>query len=363
MTQPRIQLKNVTKSYGSKTVLNNLNLHLGDAEMVALLGPSGCGKSTTLKVLAGLEHSDSGEILVDGKNISKVPTRKRNMGIVFQAYSLFPHMTAKDNVGYGLRIRGTDTAARRKRAEELLELVGLSEHMDKFPVQMSGGQQQRVALARALAISPELLLLDEPLSALDAKVRSQLRDEIRRIQLSEGISTLLVTHDQEEALVMADRIGVMNAGIIEQIGTPSELYHQPKSAFISEFVGVVNRLPGILHDGHIHVLGSSLIVTNEHQFASGDTAVALVRPEEIEVNADPAGTHVVLNKQLRGIFTSVTLTGPERSPIRVDMSSRNAEALQIGEPASLRIQRDDTVIGSPTKKESESLMEYQEEIL
>ena len=162
---------------------------------------------------------------------------------------------------------------------------------------------------------------------------------------------------------ISDRIGVMNAGIIEQIGTPSELYHQPKSAFISEFVGVVNRLPGILHDGHIHVLGSSLIVTNEHQFASGDTAVALVRPEEIEVNADPAGKHVVLNKQLRGIFTSVTLTGPERSPIRVDMSSRNAEALQIGEPVSLRIQRDNTVIGSPTKKETESLMEYQEEIL
>ena len=363
MLQPRIQLKNITKSYGPKTVLDNLNLELGDAELVALLGPSGCGKSTTLKILAGLEHADAGEILVDGNNISKVPTRKRNMGIVFQAYSLFPHMTAKDNVAYGLRIRGTDTAARRKRAEELLELVGLSEHMEKYPIQMSGGQQQRVALARALAISPELLLLDEPLSALDAKVRSQLRDEIRRIQLSEGISTLLVTHDQEEALVMADRIGVMNAGIIEQIGTPRELYNQPNSAFISEFVGVVNRVPGIFRDGYIHVLDSQLLVTNEHQFSTGDTAVALVRPEEIEVLSDPTGSHTVLNKQLRGIFTSVTLTGAERSPIRVDMSSRNADALQVGQPVSLRLQRTDTVIGEPTKKEEESLVQFQEDIL
>src|SRR5699024_2132051 len=155
--------------------------------------------------------------------------------------------------------------------------------------------------------------------------------------LSEGISTLLVTHDQEEALVMADRIGVMNAGIIEQIGTPSELYHQPKSAFISEFVGVVNRLPGILHDGHIHVLRSSLIVTNEHPFAGGDTAVALVRPEDIEVNAEAASKHVLLNNQLRGIFTSVSLTVPDLSTNRVHMSSRNAEDLQIGQTASLRI--------------------------
>ncbi|NMF31565.1 ABC transporter ATP-binding protein [Corynebacterium ammoniagenes] len=363
MQQPCVQLKNITKSYGSKTVLNNLDLYLGDAEMVALLGPSGCGKSTTLKILAGLEHADAGEILVDGKNISKVPTRKRNMGIVFQAYSLFPHMTAKDNVGYGLRIRGTDTAARRKRAEELLELVGLTEHMDKFPIQMSGGQQQRVALARALAISPELLLLDEPLSALDAKVRSQLRDEIRRIQLSEGISTLLVTHDQEEALVMADRIGVMNSGIIEQIGTPGELYNHPKSAFISEFVGIVNRLPGIFHDGYVHVLGSQLLATNEHHFSDGDTAVALVRPEEIEILVDPAGSHTVLNKQLRGVFTSVTLTGAERSPIRVDMSSRDADALQIGQPANLRVERNNTVVASPTNKEAENLMQFQEDIL
>ncbi|MGP5170896.1 ABC transporter ATP-binding protein [Corynebacterium casei] len=361
MSQPRIQLTNITKTYGQKTVLNNLNLHLGEAEMVALLGPSGCGKSTTLKILAGLEHADAGEILVDGKDISKVPTRKRNMGIVFQAYSLFPHMTAKDNVGYGLRIHGTAAAARRKRSEELLELVSLAEHMDKYPVQMSGGQQQRVALARALAISPELLLLDEPLSALDAKVRSQLRDEIRRIQLSEGISTLLVTHDQEEALVMADRIGVMNAGIIEQIGTPGELYNQPNSPFISEFVGVVNRLPGFYQDGHIQVLGSQLLATNEHEFTNGDIAVALVRPEQIEVLADPAGSHTVLNKQLRGIFTSVTLTGPERSPIRVDMSSRSADAFEIGQPVKLRVERTDTVIGSPTKNEAETLKQYQKE--
>ena len=325
MSTPHVVLDNLTKTYGSKTVLQELSLTLDQSELVALLGPSGCGKTTTLKILAGLEAADRGLIQVGGKDISKVPTRKRNMGIVFQAYSLFPHMTAKDNVAY-------------KRAEELLELVGLTEHMDKYPAQLSGGQQQRVALARALAISPQLLLLDEPLSALDATVRSQLRDEIRRIQLAEGITTLLVTHDQEEALVMADRIGVMNAGVIEQIGTPSEVYHTPRSPFISQFVGVVNRIPGLCRAGRISVLGNELDIRNaDHGVADGTTGVALIRPEEIEALPDSSGPYRVLNKQLRGLFTSVKLTGPDDAPVRVDMSSLSADRFHAGQPVSLRL--------------------------
>ncbi|MGV0326009.1 ABC transporter ATP-binding protein [Corynebacterium confusum] len=338
MSTPHVVLDNLTKTYGSKTVLQELSLTLDQSELVALLGPSGCGKTTTLKILAGLEAADRGLIQVGGKDISKVPTRKRNMGIVFQAYSLFPHMTAKDNVAYGLKIGRQSTAARRKRAEELLELVGLTEHMDKYPAQLSGGQQQRVALARALAISPQLLLLDEPLSALDATVRSQLRDEIRRIQLAEGITTLLVTHDQEEALVMADRIGVMNAGVIEQIGTPSEVYHTPRSPFISQFVGVVNRIPGLCRAGRISVLGNELDIRNaDHGVADGTTGVALIRPEEIEALPDSSGPYRVLNKQLRGLFTSVKLTGPDDAPVRVDMSSLSADRFHAGQPVSLRL--------------------------
>ncbi len=269
MKPPHVVLENVSKKYGDKVVLDNLNLELGEAEMVALLGPSGCGKSTSLRILAGLESADSGKILIAGNDVSRKPTRDRRMGIVFQAYSLFPHMTAVENVGYGLKIRGLKHAARNKRAESLLELVGLNEHMHKHPNQMSGGQQQRVALARALAIEPDVLLLDEPLSALDAKVRNQLRDEIRRIQLTEGIATLLVTHDQEEAITMADRVGVMQAGSIEQIDTPKELYANPQTPFISQFVGICNRIPGIIRGGGIRVFGQNLTIVN-----SGDAVAA-----------------------------------------------------------------------------------------
>ncbi|WP_070672942.1 ABC transporter ATP-binding protein [Corynebacterium sp. HMSC078H07] len=345
MNSSHVELKNITKQYGSKTVLDNLNLEIGKAELVALLGPSGCGKSTTLKILAGLEHADQGSVCIDGNEISYLPTRRRNMGIVFQAYSLFPHLDAIDNVAYGLKIKGRSKRERRNRAGELLELVGLSEHTTKFPGQMSGGQQQRVALARALAIEPQLLLLDEPLSALDAKVRTQLRDEIRRIQLSEGISTLLVTHDQEEALVMADRIGVMNNGVIEQIGSPSELYHHPRSPFISQFVGVVNRICGEYNAGSVDVLGTRVDVANtEIDARDGDTLACLIRPEDLRVLPDAKGSYRILNKQLRGIFTSVMLAGPGSTVIRVDMSDREASKLPTGSQVSLETLRHDAVV-------------------
>ena len=202
-----VTFEDMHRWYGSVHALNGLSIDIAPGEFIALLGPSGCGKTTALRALGGLDEVDQGRILVDGRDITRVPTNRRNMGIVFQAYSLFPNMTARDNVAYGLRLRGVDRAARKKKADEMLDLVGLAAQASRYPHQMSGGQQQRVALARALAIEPSVLLLDEPLSALDAKVRRQLREEIRRIQIMIGITTLFVTHDQEEALAMGDRVG------------------------------------------------------------------------------------------------------------------------------------------------------------
>ena len=238
-----VELSDLTRVYGSVRALDGLTLHLAPGELVALLGPSGCGKTTALRILAGLDQATSGSVSVGGKDLTRVPANKRDMGMVFQAYSLFPHMTVIDNVAFGLKLRGSDSAGRRKRAGDMLDLVGLGEHADRYAHQLSGGQQQRVALARALAVEPSVLLLDEPLSALDAKVRVQLRDEIRRVQLEVGTTTLFVTHDQEEALAVADRVGVMNAGRLEQLAPPAELYSAPATRFVGEFVGLSNRLP------------------------------------------------------------------------------------------------------------------------
>ena len=237
-TAVEVRLEGLSRHYGPVVALDHLDLTLHPGELVALLGPSGCGKTTTLRLLAGLEDADTGRITVGGKDITRVSAAKRDMGMVFQAYSLFPHMTVRQNVAFGLRLRKVSAAQRDKRAIEMLDLVGLSTQADRYPHQISGGQQQRVALARALAIEPQVLLLDEPLSALDAKVRAQLRDEIRRIQLEVGITTLFVTHDQEEALAIADRVGVMREGRLEQLAPPTEVYSRPATSFVAEFVGL-----------------------------------------------------------------------------------------------------------------------------
>ncbi len=285
-----VELTDLRRLYGGVAALDGLTLHIEPGEFVALLGPSGCGKTTALRCLAGLEDPDSGTITVGGRDVTSVPTSKRDMGMVFQAYSLFPHMTARQNVEFGLELRGQDKAARRARAGEMLDLVGLSEHAEKYAHQLSGGQQQRVALARALAIEPQVLLLDEPLSALDAKVRTQLRDEIRRIQLEVGTTTLFVTHDQEEALAVADRVGVMSTGRLEQLAAPAELYSAPVSPFVADFVGLTNRLRARIEDGRALVLGGSVPVLPGS--AAGPDAVVLVRPEGVEV-APAAGPETV----------------------------------------------------------------------
>jgi len=284
-----VTLRDLHRSFGDVRALDGMNLDMAPGELVVLLGPSGCGKTTALRVLAGLEDADAGAVVVGGKDITGVPTNRRDMGMVFQAYSLFPHMTARENVAFGLRLRGKASVERARLAGEYLELVGLSAQADRYAHQLSGGQQQRVALARALAIQPTVLLLDEPLSALDAKVRVQLRDEIRRIQLEVGTTTLFVTHDQEEALAVADRVGVMRAGRIEQIDEPETIYSRPKTAFVAQFVGLTNPLPGVVENGRATVLGEAVPLLPGSP-SSGAVSV-LVRPEAVTVRpgAEPSG--------------------------------------------------------------------------
>lgn len=241
--RPFLSLSGLTKRYGAATVVQDASLDVMRGELLCILGPSGCGKTTLLRLIAGFETADAGSIRQDGQEISAYPPEARDFGIVFQSYALFPNRTVAGNVGFGLEILPMSRADREARIRELLELVGLEGHSQKYPSQISGGQQQRVALARALALSPGLLLLDEPLSALDANVRASLRDELRALQRRVGVTSIMVTHDQQEALSIADRVVVMNAGRIEQVGAPAELYHRPANLFVARILGEINALP------------------------------------------------------------------------------------------------------------------------
>jgi len=295
-TGATVELQGVVKDFGGHRALNAIDLSIRPGEFVALLGPSGCGKTTALRALSGLESVDGGSILIDGEDVASVPTNKRDIGMVFQSYSLFPHMTVIENVEFGLRMRRVNAGERRGRAAEALDMVGLDKHSSRYAHQLSGGQQQRVALARALVTRPRVLLLDEPLSALDAKVRVQLRDQIRRIQTDLGITTVFVTHDQEEALAVADRVAVMREGVIEQIGTPEELYATPATAFVADFVGLSNRLPGEVVAGSIQVYGSTLELLGE--VLDDGPAIALVRPEDVTIESTGIPATVVASSFL-----------------------------------------------------------------
>jgi len=284
----RVEFRGIVKDYGATRVLHGVDLDISPGEFVSLLGPSGCGKTTALRVLAGLERASSGSVVVGGCDISGVPTNRRDLGMVFQSYSLFPHLRVLENTAFGLRRRGVGRAEAARRAGDALDLVGLGDLTARYPHELSGGQQQRVALARALVTEPRVLLLDEPLSALDAKVRVQLRDEIRRLQLRLGMTTIFVTHDQEEALAVSDRIAVMNAGRIEQIGSPEELYLRPQTPHVAAFVGLSSVVPGVLRAGRVSVWGHDLPANGEAP--DGEVAV-LVRPENVVLHrgARPEG--------------------------------------------------------------------------
>jgi putative spermidine/putrescine transport system ATP-binding protein len=323
-----VLLRRLTRAFGSTKALDQMSLDIAPGELVALLGPSGCGKTTALRIVAGFEYADSGEVLVDDLDISGVAASRRDMGMVFQSYSLFPNMNALDNVAFGLRMRRIGGGDRRKRAAELLDMVGLSAQARQYPHQLSGGQQQRVALARALAIEPRVLLLDEPLSALDAKVRLQLREQIRTLQQRLGTTTLFVTHDQEEALSMADRVGVMKDGRLEQVADPSELYSRPATAFVAEFVGTMNRIPGELGTGVVTVLGVTVDVQPGGPAAG--PVDALVRPENLTVAVAEAGNGIVTNRTFLGSTTRVAVLLSEDTEVLVDVSPTAAAAMTPG---------------------------------
>jgi putative spermidine/putrescine transport system ATP-binding protein len=329
-TGATVELHGLRRRFGATQALDGFTLTLQPGELVALLGPSGCGKTTALRVLAGFETVDNGRVVVDGVDQSRIPAQRRDMGMVFQSYSLFPNMTAQDNVAFGLRIRKMPTPRRRERASEILELVGLEGEADKFPHQMSGGQQQRVALARALAIEPRVLLLDEPLSALDAKVRVQLREQIRVLQTRLKITTLFVTHDQEEALSMADRVCVMRSGRIEQVDVPATLYAAPATPFVAEFVGTMNRIPGVITENGVSLLDTTVAVrttagTSAEERAPGTTVDVLVRPEGLTLTASPHARSIVMTTTFLGSVTRLGVLLDEDLMVYVDQPNSAAQ--------------------------------------
>jgi iron(III) transport system ATP-binding protein len=302
-TMPYLRLRNVTKKFGHFTALEDVSLDIYTGEMVCCLGPSGCGKTTLLRAIAGLDIQTSGTILQAGRDISTLPVGKRDFGIVFQSYALFPNLTVHENVAYGLRNRRRSRRDMAARVSELLHLVGLPEQAHKYPAQLSGGQQQRVAIARALALSPGLLLLDEPLSALDARVRAHLRGELRALQQRLGITTIVVTHDQEEALTMADRLVVMRQGRIDQIGAPAQIYAHPATPFVADFLGKMNFLAGtMLAADRLHVAGAELACTPPPDaFGVGTAVTVCLRPEDVVLRNVHSGATNVFEAQVGGI--------------------------------------------------------------
>lgn len=345
MSSKSLSLRNISKRFGNVNALDNFNLEVGVGELVALLGPSGCGKTTALRVVAGLEHQDAGTVLVADKNISDVPAHKRNMGMVFQAYSLFPNLTVEENVAFGLQMRKVSKHLRLKKAHELLDLVGLDSQSKRFTHQLSGGQQQRVALARALAFEPEILLLDEPLSALDAQVRINLREEIRRLQLSLGTTTLFVTHDQEEAMAISDRVGVMNNGVLEQIDTPDALYNKPASSFVASFVGTMNRIPAQITDGMVEIFGSKVVALKRGN-ESGKVH-ALIRPESISVVATTTqGNAKVLTRSFMGASSNIICQTADGTIVQSLMTSASTGDLLPGSSVELRVLSSEVLVAN-----------------
>ncbi|MEP6790113.1 MAG: putative 2-aminoethylphosphonate ABC transporter ATP-binding protein [Ramlibacter sp.] len=336
-----LDLRHVRKEFGAFTALHDINLGIRKGEFVCFLGPSGCGKTTLLRIIAGLEVQTSGEVWQGGRDISRLPPAQRDYGIVFQSYALFPNLSVADNVAYGLVNRKTPKADVQKRVTELVKLVGLPGSEGKYPAQLSGGQQQRIALARALATSPGLLLLDEPLSALDALERLRLRSEIRALQQKLGVTTVMVTHDQEEALSVADRIVVMNHGVIEQVGTPLDIYREPASPFVADFVGKVNVLPARVVGGSLRF--GSLAIPCEG--ADRDARVYL-RPEDVLARPigvdDPHVFDASIEKiEFLGSYCHVRVSSPaleaNKLTVYLSLNFLSEQSLEVGSPLKLKL--------------------------
>jgi iron(III) transport system ATP-binding protein len=336
-----LELRHLRKDFGAFTALADIELGIERGEFVCFLGPSGCGKTTLLRIIAGLEVQSSGEVWQGGRDISRLPPAQRDYGIVFQSYALFPNLSVAQNVAYGLVNRRTARAQVQQRVTELLKLVGLPGSERKYPAQLSGGQQQRVALARALATSPALLLLDEPLSALDALERVRLRQEIRALQQKVGVTTVMVTHDQEEALAVADRIVVMNAGRIEQVGTPMEIYREPATPFVADFVGKANVLPAKLRGGQLEV-GDLRI---PYQGQDRDARVYL-RPEDVLARPiSPGDPHVfdgsIERIDFLGSYCHVHVASPALQPnkltVYLSLNYLSEASLAVGSPLRLKL--------------------------
>ncbi|GLK18152.1 ABC transporter ATP-binding protein [Herbiconiux flava] len=341
-TGSRVELRGIVKEFaGGARALDGIDLVIEPGELVALLGPSGCGKTTALRVLAGLENATAGTVLIDGTDVSGLPARSRDIGMVFQSYSLFPHMTALANVEFGLRMRRVPADERRLRAGDALEMVGLGGFGGRYAHELSGGQQQRVALARALVTEPRVLLLDEPLSALDARVRVQLRDEIRRIQQEFGITTVFVTHDQEEALAAADRVAVMRSGQIEQIGAPDEIYSRAATPFVAEFVGSSNRMRGSVSGGTVQ-LGTVRLPLIDPSQPDGEV-VAFVRPEDIRLGRASGGASGTLSAA-GAVPAEVVSTSFLGSYRRTTVALEDGTVLTVQHPANLVCAADERVV-------------------
>jgi len=338
-----IVLSRVSKKYGRHVTVDDVSLEIAQGELVALVGPSGCGKTTTLRMVAGLTEASSGRILFGGRDVSSLPTYRRNTGMVFQGYALFPHMTVADNIAFGLQMRGVRAGEAARRVAEALEMVRLAPYADRFPRELSGGQQQRVALARAFAFKPDALLLDEPLSALDAKLRQQVRSEIRRLQQSLGLTTIFVTHDQEEAVSMADRIVVMNGGRIEQAGTPQEVYEKPATRFVAEFVGLSNLIPGTVEGAGRFRTSQGTVLQFCDDGVVSSRGHLVVRPEKIEIGGQAEGHLNSLSGEIDSIVflgplteICVRLPGGERiTAHRQNRRTGGAQALRLGQKTTV----------------------------
>ena len=336
----KIDLHHVTKHFGAFTALDRVDLDIGSGELVALLGPSGSGKTTLLRIIAGLDWPDVGEVRFDGEDALSRSIGERNVGFVFQQYALFRHMSVFENVAFGLRARRRSRRLReaeiRARVEKLLDLVQLDGLAGRLPNQLSGGQRQRVALARALAIEPRVLLLDEPFGALDAKVRKELRRWLRQLHDEIRVTSVFVTHDQEEALAVADRVGVMSQGKLEQLAAPADLYANPATPFVAEFVGLNNKVPAEVSGGQAKLLGTS-VPTLEGSIAAG-SGLAMVRPESVTVSSDPAGTSTVSSVAFLGPISRVYAILTDGSVISAQMASSRAKTFSSGDPVTVGVE-------------------------